>query len=49
MVGPLFVERDEARRIAGYKAVDRFLAEQGYVIPLLQYYQPVVHKLPCRV
>jgi peptide/nickel transport system substrate-binding protein len=44
MVGPLFVERDEARRIAGYKAVDRYLAEQGYVIPLLQYYQPVVHK-----
>ena len=44
MVGPLFVERDESKRIAGYKAVDRYLAEQGYVIPLLQYYQPVVHK-----
>jgi peptide/nickel transport system substrate-binding protein len=44
MVGPLFVERDEAKRIAGYKAVDRYLAAQGYVIPLLQYYQPVVHK-----
>jgi len=44
MVGPLFVERDETKRIAGYKAVDRYLAEQGYVIPLLQYYQPVVHK-----
>ncbi len=44
MVGPLFVERDEARRIAGYKSVDRYLAEQGYVIPLLQYYQPVVHR-----
>jgi peptide/nickel transport system substrate-binding protein len=43
MVGPLFVERDEAKRIAAYKAVDRHLAEQGYVIPLLQYYQPVVH------
>jgi peptide/nickel transport system substrate-binding protein len=44
MVGPLFVERDEAKRIAGYKAVDRYLAEQGYVIPLMQYYQPVVHR-----
>lgn len=44
MVGPLFVERDEVKRIAGYKAVDRYLAEQGYVIPLLQYYQPVVHR-----
>ena len=43
-VGPLFVERDEAKRIAGYKAVDRYLAEQGYVIPLFQYYQPVVHR-----
>ncbi|HVY04918.1 MAG TPA: ABC transporter substrate-binding protein [Burkholderiales bacterium] len=44
MVGPLFVERDEAKRIGGYKDVDRYLAEQGYVIPLFQYYQPVVHK-----
>ena len=44
MVGPLFVERDEAKRIAGYKAVDRYLAEQGYVIPLFQYFQPVVHR-----
>jgi peptide/nickel transport system substrate-binding protein len=43
-VGPLFVERDESKRIAGYRAVDRYLAEQGYVIPLLQYFQPVVHK-----
>lgn len=44
MVGPLFIARDEDKRIAGYKAVDRYLAEQGYVIPLLQYYQPVVHR-----
>ncbi len=48
MVGPLFVERDEARRIAGYKAVDRYIAENGYVIPLHQYYQPVVHKKSIR-
>jgi peptide/nickel transport system substrate-binding protein len=44
LVGPLFTERDEGKRIAGYKTVDRYLAEQGYVIPLLQYFQPVVHK-----
>jgi peptide/nickel transport system substrate-binding protein len=44
MVGPLFVERDEIKRIAGYKSVDRYLAEQGNVIPLLQYYQPIVHR-----
>ena len=43
-VGPLFVEKDEAKRIAGYKAVDHYIAEQGYVIPLYQYYQPVVHR-----
>lgn len=43
-VAPLFVEKDEAKRIAGYKAVDRYIAEQGYVIPLYQYYQPVIHR-----
>ena len=48
MIGPLFAERDEAKRIAGYRAVDRYLAEQGYVIPLLQYFQPVVHKKSIR-
>jgi peptide/nickel transport system substrate-binding protein len=44
MIGPLWVEADDARRIAGWKAVDRYVAEQGYVIPLLQYTQPIVFK-----
>jgi peptide/nickel transport system substrate-binding protein len=44
MIGPLWGEKDEAKRIAGYKAVDRYIAEQGYVLPLLQYKQPVVFK-----
>jgi peptide/nickel transport system substrate-binding protein len=44
LIGPLWGEPDEAKRIAGYQAADRHIAEQGYVIPLLQYYQPVVHK-----
>ena len=44
MIGPLWVEADEAKRIAGWKAVDRYVAEQGYVIPLLQYTQPIVFK-----
>ena len=44
MIGPLWGEKDEAKRIAGYKAVDRYIAEQGYVLPLLQYTQPVVYK-----
>ncbi len=44
MIGPLWGEKDEAKRIDGYKAVDRYIAENGLVIPLLQYVQPIVHK-----
>ena len=44
LISPLWGEKDEAKRIAGYKAADRYIAEQGYVIPLLQYFQPVVHR-----
>jgi peptide/nickel transport system substrate-binding protein len=44
MIGPLWSEKDEAKRIAGYKAVDRYIAEQGYVIPLWQYVQPIVYR-----
>jgi peptide/nickel transport system substrate-binding protein len=44
MIGPLWGEKDEAKRIAGYKAVDRYIAENGYVIPLLQYVQPIIFK-----
>ena len=42
MIGPLWGEADEEKRIAGYRAVDRHIAENGYVIPLLQYVQPIV-------
>ena len=38
----LWGEPDEAKRIAGYKAVDKHIAEEGEVIPLLQYVQPIV-------
>ena len=44
MIGPLWGEQDEAKRIAGYKAVDKYIAEQGYVLPLMQYKQPVVYR-----
>lgn len=44
MIGPLWGEMDEAKRIAGWKAVSKHIAEEGYVIPLLQYAQPVVYK-----
>ncbi|MGO4853051.1 ABC transporter substrate-binding protein [Phaeovulum sp. W22_SRMD_FR3] len=42
MIAPLFSEPDEEKRIAGYKAVSRHIAEEGYVIPLLQYVMPIV-------
>jgi dipeptide transport system substrate-binding protein len=48
-LGPLWGEKDEAKRIAGYKAVDRYIAEEGYVIPLLQYVQPIVYKADLKV
>jgi peptide/nickel transport system substrate-binding protein len=43
MIGPLWGEADEAKRIAGWKAVDRYIAENALVIPLLQYVQPILH------
>lgn len=48
-IGPLWGEKDEKKRIAGWKAVDRYIAEQGYVIPLLQYVQPIVFKSELKV
>lgn len=43
-IGPLFGERDEAKRIQGFKDVSRYIAEEGYVIPLLQYVMPIVFR-----
>jgi peptide/nickel transport system substrate-binding protein len=43
-IDPLWSEPDEAKRIAGYKAVDRKIAEEGYVIPLFQYVQPILYR-----
>jgi dipeptide transport system substrate-binding protein len=43
MILPLWGEKDEAKRIAGWKAVDRWIAEDAEVIPLLQYVQPILH------
>jgi len=42
MIGPLWGEKDEAKRIEGWKAVDRYIAENALVIPLLQYVQPIL-------
>ena len=43
-IGPLWGEADEAKRIAGWKAVSKTIADDGLVIPLLQYAQPVLFK-----
>ncbi|MFC6496937.1 ABC transporter substrate-binding protein [Gemmobacter lanyuensis] len=41
-IAPLWGEADEAKRIQGWKDVSRYIAENAYVIPLLQYVQPVL-------
>ena len=43
-IEPLWSEKDNDKRIAGWKAVDRYIAEEGLVIPLLQYVQPILFK-----
>jgi peptide/nickel transport system substrate-binding protein len=48
-IGPLWGEKDEAKRIQGWKDVDRYIAEQGYVLPLLQYWQPILYKSDLKV
>jgi peptide/nickel transport system substrate-binding protein len=48
-IGPLWGEKDEKKRIAGWKEVNRYIAEQGYVIPLLQYVQPIIFKSELKV
>ncbi len=48
-IGPLWGEKDEAKRNAGWKAVDMYIADEGLVIPLLQYAQPVLYKSSLKV
>ena len=49
MILPLWGEPDEAKRIEGWKAVDRHIAENAEVIPLLQYVQPILHAAGVKV
>jgi peptide/nickel transport system substrate-binding protein len=44
MIGPLWGEKDEAKRIAGWKKVDRHIADNALVLPLYQQVQPVIYK-----
>ena len=38
------LEKDEGARIAGWKKVSRYIADNAYVLPLYQQVQPVIHK-----
>lgn len=49
MILPLWGEQDEAKRIEGWKAVDRKIAENALIIPLLQYVQPILHVVGVKV
>ena len=44
LIDPLWSETDEGKRISGFKDVDRFILEEGLVIPVLQYFKSVVHR-----
>jgi peptide/nickel transport system substrate-binding protein len=48
-INPLWGEADEAKRIAGWKAVDKLIADNAYVLPLIQYAQPIVHAKSVKV
>ena len=38
------LEKDDAKRMAGYRTVNKTIADNAYVLPLFQFYQPVVYK-----
>ncbi len=45
MLAPvMFGEKDDAKRMAGWNKALRHIAENAYVLPLYQYFQPVLYK-----
>jgi peptide/nickel transport system substrate-binding protein len=42
-IAPLLVEPDQDKRLAGYRALNRYAVERGYTIPLLQGVKTVVY------
>ncbi len=44
MIGPLWGEKDEAKRIAGWKKVDKYIADNALVLPLYQQVQTILFK-----
>jgi peptide/nickel transport system substrate-binding protein len=43
MLAELFVEKDETKRLEGYKKLNRIVAEEAYILPMFQYFQPVLY------
>lgn len=43
-MGPLWAEKDEGKRIDGWKKVDRYIADNALVLPLYQQMQAVVYR-----
>ncbi len=43
LIVPLLKESDERKRIRGYQKIDRYIADEGMIIPLLQFFQTVAH------
>jgi peptide/nickel transport system substrate-binding protein len=48
-INPLWGEPDEAKRIEGWKGVSKLIADEAYVLPLLQYAQPIVYSKSVKV
>ena len=40
----LFVQKDEGKRLEGYKALNRVISDHAYIMPLFQYFQPVIYR-----
>lgn len=40
----LFVQKDDARRMEGYRALNLKISDNAYVLPMFQYFQPVLHR-----
>lgn len=44
MIGPLWGEKDEAKRLAGWKKVDKYIADNALVLPVYQQVQTILFK-----
>ena len=49
MIGPLWGEKDEIKRLAGWKKVDKYIADNALVVPLYQQVQTILFKKGLKV